>query len=162
MKFAVTSFGWNFSQFFSRMDGKDDVFEWQLVIAKWHCLLLASSTAVARPVRLSAGASRCARFGASGLLLRCAVALSSTIHVHLQGSRHWQPTSRLQSSNAAPGSNVDLSPLSHVIWLNKQDWKCSIRARARWPAPPDDDSGHFLTLINSQNLAYKIKINYQI
>ena len=54
MKFAVTSFGWNFSQFFSRMDGKDDVFEWQLVIAKWHCLLLASSTAVARPARRTA------------------------------------------------------------------------------------------------------------
>ena len=73
MKFAVTSFGWNFSQFFSRMDGKDDVFEWQLVIAKWHCLLLASSTAVARPVRFSAGASRRACIGASGLLQRCVV-----------------------------------------------------------------------------------------
>ena len=159
MKFAVTSFGWNFSQFFSRMDGKDDVFEWQLVIAKWHCLLLASSTAVARPAHRTARRPAGLPGQADGwcALQRCA--LSSAIHVHLQGSRHWQPTSRLQSSNAAPGSNVDLSPLSHVIWLNKQDWKCSIRARARWPAPPDDDSGHFLTLINNQTLAYKIKIN---
>ena len=129
MKFAVTSFGWNFSQFFSRMDGKDDVFEWQLVIAKWHCLLLASSTAVARPARRTALKPGCqARMTGWCALQR--FALSSAIHVHLQGSRHWQPTSRLQSSNAAPGSNVDLSPLSHVIWLNKQDWKCSIRARA--------------------------------
>lgn len=36
------------------------------------------------------------------------------------GKKSWQPMSRLQSSNC---SNVDLSPLSHVIWLNKQDRK---------------------------------------
>ena len=41
-------------------------------------------------------------------------------------SRHWQLMSRLQSSGSVRlASNVDLSPFSHVIWLNKQDWKCS-------------------------------------
>ena len=157
MKFAVTSFGWNFSQFFLSHG-------WQR-----RCLWVAArNRKVTLPI-ISVLYCCCAPYPPYSPQLGCRAdgwcalqrcALSSAIHVHLQGSRHWQPTSRLQSSNAAPGSNVDLSPLSHVIWLNKQDWKCSIRARlrARWPAPPDDDSGHFLTLINSQTLGYKIKI----
>ena len=151
MKFAVTSFGWNFSQFFSRMDGKDDVFEWQLVIAKWHCLLLASSTAVARPARRTA----LQRAGACCNALRCPlpsmfIFRGAATDSPRQDYNH-QTLLRVPMSTCLPSAmSFDLT--------NKTESAPS--ARARWPAPPDDDSGHFLTLSNNQTLAYKIKINY--
>ena len=158
MKFAVTSFGWNFSQFFSRMDGKDDVFEWQLVIAKWHCLLLASSTAVARPARRTArrrpGCPARLTAGARCNAVRCPlpsmfIFRGAATDSPRQDYNH-QTLLRVPMSTCLPSAmSFDLT--------NKTESASS--ARARWPAPPDDDSGHFLTLINNQTLAYKIKIN---